>query len=423
MRLSTNLTVRIKNGFLPHLTNEIYKRNCGIRNITLLENLPGFELFLIEIIYPSYEKYNGLINKISKHEENFQIVSSENKLEQEITGGMLDISGGMNIDNIVDYEMNILGATELILNKLKSGDDALKYSGISKNIGLFCSITDDVEAKEEYLKIYALAEKDSIIIKTFSGLNSFPVIIKMSEQDDFFKVIQRVEETFSAIRIFNLDDADDISLYERFFDDISLPLLSQYYDEIPLCLLIAIYHLLDKHNIDIKTCTIGFVGINISSLRMARLLLKQGISRVLGIDNSVKLMHGLEKEGGIATTLENVFNSSDLIIFFKKQFDMIDLNRLGTGQLLISLLNDKLETDVIRQRGVRDFLQSGWMDFSALFPGLLKGMIEFSIKHLDDDKIIKLSKKIFSLKKRDEVLPVVFSDLHKSIPGLLSEFE
>ena len=38
MRFATRLTIRIKNGFLPHFTNEIYKRNCGIRNIELIEN-------------------------------------------------------------------------------------------------------------------------------------------------------------------------------------------------------------------------------------------------------------------------------------------------------------------------------------------------------------------------------------------------
>ena len=68
MQLVTKLNIKIKNGFLPHIINEIYKRKCFTRNITLLNKEDGFDLFDIEVMYSNFEKFNALIDKIAKYE-------------------------------------------------------------------------------------------------------------------------------------------------------------------------------------------------------------------------------------------------------------------------------------------------------------------------------------------------------------------
>jgi malate dehydrogenase (oxaloacetate-decarboxylating) len=423
MQLLTKLVIKIKNGFLPHLINEIYKRKCSTRNITLIKNESGFDLFDIEVVYSNYEKFSIFINTIGKYEENFQIVSSESFLEKEIIGGMLSVSGKLQFDNLIDYEMNVLGAAELAIKKASDEENIFKYSGISKNIGIFCGISFLNDSEENHLRqqFYCLLERDSIIINKFTGLNAFPILIKINQLDDFIKILQGIENTFSAIRIFLLNDVDDIQSYERIYNDISLPVLSYYYDEIPLYLLISISHLLIKNNINIKDCNVGLIGINITSLRMVRLLVKLGFPRVLGCDNNIKLMHGFEREGGLATIFDNIANNCDIIIIIKDQLNTDDLHKFSSGQIVISLLNKELESGIMKERGVLEFLQSGWMDLSAFFPGILKGLIECNIKYLDDDKLLKLMNKIISLKLKDEILPNVFSEVNQRLPQLISE--
>lgn len=421
MKLLTKLTIRVKNGFLPHLINEIYKRNCSAKNITLLDTEDGIDNFFLDIVYSNIDKYNSLLNKITKYEDNFQIVSSQNMLEKEILGGMLKISGKMPVDNLIDYEMNVLGATELTLNMMRGGQDPFKYSGISKNVGLFCGISAGNNPEQNHFKLYTLLERDSIIINKFTGLNAFPILVKLNQFDDFIKIIQGVESTFTAIRIFNLEDIDDISLYERIYDEINVPMLAQYSDEIPLNLLIAVSHLLTKNNIEKKNCTVGIIGINIGSLRTVRLLIKMGFQRILGSDNNIKRMHSFEREGGLATTQENILNNSDLIIIFKDQLDVNTLTKVGSGQMLISLIDKELDINIIKERGIRDFLQSGWMDSSALFSGILKGLVDSKLKYLDDDKLIKLSNTIVANKAGEEILPDVFSELHQKIPKFIHD--
>ncbi|MBN2403422.1 MAG: hypothetical protein JXN64_13665 [Spirochaetes bacterium] len=423
MQLLSKLVIKIKNGFLPHLINEIFKKKCGIRNITLLRNEPGFDLFNIDVIYSDYEKYNSLIDKLGKFEDNFQIVSSDNVLEKAIIGGMLNVSGKLPFDNLIDYEMNVLGAAELAINIARDSENIFKYSGISKNIGILCGISSiNISNKKHFLQqLYALSERDSIIVNKFTGLNCYPVLIRINQLDDFLKILQGIEPTFSALRIFSLDDGDDIQIYERINNDLSLPVISYFYDEVPLYLLVAISHLLAKNNLNIKECNVGLIGLNVTSLRMVRLLIKLGFPRVLGCDNNIKLMHGFEREGGLATIFDNIVNNCDLIIIIKDQFNMDDLHKFGSGQIVISCLSKELDVGIFRERGVLEFLQSGWMDLSAFFPGILKGFIDSNIKSLDDDKLLKLKNKIISIKSEDEILPDVFSEVHQRLPQLISE--
>ena len=321
--------------------------------------------------------------------------------------------------------MNVLGAAELAISmSLDAGtENVFKYSAISKNIGTFCGVTsvNNPDDKRNLQRIYSHLERDSIITNGFTGLNSFPVLVKLNQIDDFIKFLQGIEPTFSAIRIFHLEDVDDLQMYERIYNDVSLPVLSKYFDEIPLNLLIAISHLLKKNNLNLKECNVGLVGINITSLRMVRLLIKLGFPRILGCDNNIKLMHVFEREGGLATVFDNIVNNCDLIIIVKDQINEDDLRKFSSGQIVISLLNKELEYGILKEKGVLEFLQSGWMDKSALFPGLLKGLLESKLKFIDDVKLLKLTEKIILKKSKEELLPNVFSELHEKLPLLIRE--
>jgi hypothetical protein len=418
MRLATKLVIKVKSGFLPHLINEIYKRNCSARNISLSESEHGTDLFIMEILYSAYDEYAEILKKIEKFEDSFKIVSSENILEKGITGGLLNVSGKMRVENQIDYEMNVLGATELSLKMIQLEEDGLKYSGISRNVALLCGVSDLSDLKGNPLKFYTLAERDSIIINKFAELNAFPVLINFHHGDDFIKVMQGIGSTYSAIRISVIENIDDISFYERISDIMPVPVLSRFYDEIPMSLLAAITHVSVRNNIDIKSCTAGVIGINISSLRLARLMRKLGFSRILGSDKNIQLMHSFEKEGGLATIEENIFENADLIIIFK-DFNMDNLNGVGSGQMIISMIEKKLDQEFLKDKGIRDILQDNWIDSAAFFPGILKGLISSGKKYLNDDHIIKLSEMITGFKGKDEILPGVFSSINEKLPGLI----
>ncbi len=421
MRLLSTINIKVKRGFLPHLANEIYKKCCEIRRSALLESRGEFDLFRIEIFYSNKEKFKGLVEKISRHEGNFQIVSFENNIEDEIKGGFLNVSGKMPIENILDYEMKVQGVSELALELIGSGKDNIQYTGISRNVGLVSGIKTAEDSGVNLLEAYVRMETAAVIINRFCGLNAFPVLIKFHDIDDFIKTVQRIEKTFSAIRICTLEEVDDIAVYEQIFTDCPLPILSQYYDEIPVALMAAIFHLIEKYRIDISNKNVGFIGLDASAMRLTRLLLKTGFYRILGCDNNMKLTHNFEKQGGLATTQENIFNNSDIIILLKGYYSEDDFKKTGSGQIIISLVDIPIDAAALKAKGVREVLNYGWMDIAALYPGILNGLLSSEIKRIYDDSVIKLSKRIIEIKRGDEIIPDVFSGIHEKIGKIIQD--
>ncbi|MCU0821527.1 MAG: hypothetical protein MUC95_03520 [Spirochaetes bacterium] len=421
MKLLSTINIKIKKGFLPHLANEIYKRCCEIRKSALLENQGEFDLFRIEIFYSNKEKFRGLLDKISRHEGNFQIVSFENNIEDEIRGGFLNVSCKTAIENTLDYEMKVLGVSELALELINNGEEPIKYTGISRNVGLISGIKTMDDAGLNILHSYIRMETDAVIINRFCGLNAFPLIIKFHEIDDFIKTVQRIEKTFSAVRICTLEDVDDVSIYEQVFSECSFPVVSMHYDEIPVVLMTAIFHLIEKHKIEISNKNVGFIGLNASALRLTRLLLKTGFYRILGCDNNMMLMHNFEKQGGLATTQENIFNNSDIIVLFKNLFSEDDFRKTGSGQIIISLVDAQIDVPALKARGVREILGYGWMDLAGLYPGILKGFLSSDVKRIYDDSIVRIAKRILEIRSAEEIIPNVFSGIHEKIEKMIQD--
>lgn len=422
MKLIADMTIRIKRGFLPHLTNELYKRGCEIQRMALMEGGESGDLFRLEIMYSSRDKFKGLLEKVDKHAENFQLIEVRNTLEESIMGGMLNVSGRMAVENRSDYDMRIQGACELILDKIAEGPEGARFSALSRNAGLFQPVKSGQDAPPgSILRSYALIERDAVIVSRFAGLNAFPLLVKYDQTEDLIKTFQRLEPSFAVMRLAEIPEVQEIALYEQICSELSRPVLSLPYDEIPLFLLTVLFDVLRRNSMDPGESNVGLVGIDVSSLRLTRLLRTLGSVRILGYDNSEKLMYSFEKEGGLATTPENIFGNSDIIILFKSHFTIDEYSKIRPGQIILSLLPDEdLDMNIIAEKGVREFLHGPWIDLSYYLPGILKGMAAAGLGRLDDVRLIGLAGKIDEMKQGEGFALDLFGDLHERIAGLLS---
>ncbi len=423
MKLISELQVRIKRGFLPHFTNELYKWKCEVRSLEILASGEELDSFFIEVVYDDMENFRSFIDKIGKHIDNFRVESVKNILEDEIYGGLLMVTGKVQIDNMMDYEMRLDGAAEFIISKIEHDEAGVGYTGISKNIALVCGIMSRDEINTKYLlTTYTTAEKEAIVIQRFSGYNAFPLVMRFDQIEDFIKTLQRVSHTYSLFRILDIEEDYDISHYEQIYNAIDLPVISRGFDEMPLYLASLLDRLMVKGKLKYEDISVGMIGIDAAAQRITRILRLLGCSRVLGYDNNETLMLSFENEGGLSTTQENIFNNADIIILFKNHFTDDDLNKLIPGQMIISLIDEEMfDFDIVNSKGLKEFIHGKKIDISAIVPGLVKGLVTSGLHHLDDRCIIKLAKDISSY-SGDMMMPPVFSDIHERIPVYIKDY-
>ena len=133
MKLISELQIEMKKGALPLLITELFRHGIDV---------------------------NILLELLNKSTDKFLIHSVTHSFEDMIKGGLINVTGKIDLEHENDYQMGLLGASELIHEKVNEGKWG-EFIGISKNIGLFCGMTNSENLLyEETLHSYINAERD-----------------------------------------------------------------------------------------------------------------------------------------------------------------------------------------------------------------------------------------------------------------------
>jgi len=420
MRLIHEITVMIKKKSFPSFIDELYKRECDILDLQHIEETGEGTLYTLRISTNKLKRFEEFITIIGSAGEKYKIISAKNIIEERVIGGLLSVTGRMAVENITDLNTSVMGAADFIHEKVKN-EDGVRYTGIVRNVCLLAGIKADEEGERVHmLNEYASAERDAVILNRFSGLNGYPLAIRYDHPEDIITVLKKIERNYSAVRILRIDDAS-IMLYDLIFSDLTVPVVSLEHDDIPLVLLTYIIRIMMKYRLRAEETTAGFIGIDLSAVRLTRVLDKIGFRRILGYDHSEKMMLALENQGGLATTDENIFGNADITILLKNNFDHDEYRKIRPGQFVISFMDAEIsDIEAVSGTGVREFIKRDVTHLSAMFPGILRGVIDANIRSINDVRLVEYAKKLVGFLSETFEFPHIFGDIHEKIGKVIA---
>ncbi|MBN1531128.1 MAG: hypothetical protein JXA20_00560 [Spirochaetes bacterium] len=421
MKLVSEIQVTLHSGDLPDLLGVALRSDLQVHSLRLVREERQRSLYQIQMVYESKERFSGFLDMARGSGDKFSIDSVVDLLEEQTIGGLLTVSSKLPIESYDDFEIRLLGATELILEKIREGN-GLRHSGISKNVAVISGFRFDNDIKiNTILEAYARAEEDSVIINMFTGLNAYPLIVNFDHEEDLIKTIQRVESTFSAVKLNHLEGIDT-GFYDQMLSDVTVPVLSVMYDDIPLCVMTVFSRLIVNHRLKTKDITVGFIGVDLSVMRLTRILMKADYYRVLGNDVNERVLLSFEKNGGLATTNENILINADIIVLMKDMVSPEEMKKIRPGVMLVSFLPDEaVNPKVLADRGVREYILCGRKDVAALSPGMIKGALDSGLPQISDSHLVSLSRKIGALLSDTVEFPEIFSDVHERIAEIIKK--
>jgi len=420
MRSLSEVTINVKRGGFPELVSTIYKNGCSLQSCRLLEEDQGSETFVVEIAHSGREKFKRLL---SFNSNRYRIVSVVDSREERISGGLMRSYVRYPIENTGDFFTGVIDAAELIQEKISEGAGR-DFVGMTGNIGLISGIKGEgiLEPGRLYA-LYAEAERDAVVINRFTNFNGVPVVIHFNHPEDLVQSLHRIDVNFAAIRLVALDDAD-LMLYSQICSELRVAVTSRMLDDIPVYLLALIMRMVKNFRLDREDTTVGFIGIDAGTQRLARLLLKTGFYRVLGSDQDEKLMLSFEREGGLATAQENIFGNADIIVLMKNNYDREHHQYIRPGQYIISMLKEfDVDREDMEARGIRQLVQCDETSLCSIYPGLVRGVLASGMEIIHDEVLVMLAERIMQGMSRDFVLPDVFSDIHDTISNALEAME
>lgn len=420
MRMINELTIMIKKRSFPGFVDELCKRDCEILDLQHIEESGDGSLYTMRIASSTLKRFEEFITIIGSAGDRYRVIAVKNMVEERAAGGLIRVTGTMPVENSSDFDTAVLGAADYIREKIEK-DDGARFTAVSRNVGLVCGVgASDEAGQTRLLSRYVLAERDAVILNRFAGYNGIPLAIRFDHPEDVVKVLKRTECGFSAFRIMGVDDST-IMLYELIYGELSIPAVSLELDDIPLLLLALIIKIMMKYRLKADETTVGFMGVDLSAIRLARVLDRIGFRRVLGYDHGEKSLLALENQGGLATTAENIFGNADLTLLMKNNFEFEEYRKIRPGQFVISLLGENgPDRDAVSGKGVREFITPGETEMASIFPGIVRGVIDAGTMSISDAKLVECAKKLVGLLSDTFEFPSLFGDVHEKVRAIMS---
>jgi hypothetical protein len=414
MKLIASATIKMKKNILPQLIATLYKFNMDINTINLTESDSKWDEYVIDIVYSAKKDLVRLIDTLKKNVEFFKDVAITSTLEDKIKGGILITSGKIEIENINDIQAVLIGGNKLIHEKIESNLQK-NYCASFNSIALIggAKITDEGDDRFFY-HLYADCERDTTLIRKFTGKNAFPIIIKYHTIEDMIKIIKGIEQNFCCLRIMNNDEDD--YLLANIIDSVTMPLIFRELDENPIFYLSLINTISKKNNIVPSETSIGIIGLTNSIIKLTSLLGQSGYMKVLGYDSNERRMMLFENRNGLATTIENVISNSDILMIMDEKISYNYINSFRAGQIIISGITENFaDTKSLEEKGVRELIKIEDSGSLSILPGLLNTIIDSAEKHFSDSMLINIAESISKHMDDQYDFPNLFNNLNLGI--------
>ncbi len=418
MKFISNVKVSIKrnpNSMLRFI-QKMQEKDIRLKNLVcVMEDSEAF-IYKMELLHSGADDIHVFLDNLEKTGE-CTALQITNVLEDVVKGGLLRIQSGVIIEHESDYEINLVGGTELLLSKIKTGGAAV--TGISRNVAVVAALEASREKAEyDIARYYTIAERESAVISRFTGLRPFPLVFSYTHPEDLVRSVRAVAGNFSALRLIHIDETDLFTI-KQLASDFNKPVLIKDVDDLPVYILAMVIKMSQKNRIEQSTATVGILGLDTPAVKLTSLLEKAGFGKTLGFDQSSREMLSFENAGGMATSSGNILANSDIVIIRTPLSDPSEYERIRPGQYIISFAEGDDNSDVYASRGVRESVIADGHELSQIFPGMLSGMISRGSLPLDEKVLVHLGQKVAALMDDEYKLPGLFSDIHSIIADLV----
>jgi len=388
MKLYITLTFRCDDKNFLLFIQKVIQTDCTIQSINYISSEHTYKIYKAELVYTDRRLFKEkILQWITKE---CTLIECSDIMNQGIDGGLLKVSSKIPFETPDEFEGKVLGYFELIKDNTIT-KDTYRYTGISKNIGMIILNEEKNELQPDEIYNYLLIERDSLIISHCNNYNPQPLLLKYKSKEDIIKTLYSVSGNYALMRVAIMNNIEDISLFHQ-MSEVTPPIINREFDEIPLYITVKIMNLLKLHNIKLSDSVVGFIGVTTSLLRCTRLLNSIGCSKVLGFDPNEKNLYYFEKESGIATSTDNVFENADILLFVSDICENIDYYKLQKGQLVLS--NPAIHFDMLisEERGVKANEYLNIENSYLLLPGIIDMMLMNDIKTLNDNCLINIAR-------------------------------
>ncbi|MEQ9617153.1 MAG: malic enzyme-like NAD(P)-binding protein [Phycisphaerales bacterium] len=338
-------------------------------------------------------------------------------------GGKLDVRSTIVFDDLkILRDVYTPGVARVCLAIKDNPELAKRYTAIPRTVAIVTNGTAILGLGDiGPIAGMPVMEGKAALFYEFGGMSGVPILIESRSSDEIVRTVKAIAPTFGAIQLEDIAAPECFEIESRLSHELGIPVLHDDQHGTAVVVLAALLRAETLAGIDLKSSTVGQIGLGAAGLGISRLLLRYGVPRVLGADLSPDALDRLEMAGGTKSTIERVMAEADIVVATTGVPGLIKPEAVREGQTIFALSNPEpeIEPTVALERGARFAADGKNLNNVLAFPGLFRGAMDAGAAMFTDEMLIAASRAIAESVGEDGAL--IPSPLDRGAHALVAE--
>ncbi|HSK67542.1 MAG TPA: ACT domain-containing protein [Anaerolineales bacterium] len=405
-------TVRVRNdnkpGILANLMAAIAGMSASVGSIDLI-NETAHSVVRDITVYAEDAEHMDKVIEAMRTNPGTRVIEVRDEVLALHAKGKIAIRSRFPIDSIATLRrVYTPGVAEVCL---KIADDpalARLYTSVSH----FVAIVTDGTAVLGLGDIGPLAsmpvmEGKAMLMETLVGLSGMPILLNTHDPDEIVQAVAAISPTFAAIQLEDISAPRCFEIEERLQAMLDIPVMHDDQHGTAVVSTAALMVASNRTGVDIGRAVIGQVGLGAAGNAIGRMIMRLTGNTVLGTDRNEEALERFRRDGGQASTLQEIMSECDIVLATTGTPNLIKPEMIRKGQMIFALSNPNAEIDpeVALAHGAA-FAADGKSVNNVLgFPGIFRGAVDANAPRITNEMLLAAVEVLVRMTPAGELMP------------------
>jgi malate dehydrogenase (oxaloacetate-decarboxylating) len=302
---------------------------------------------------------------------------------------------------------------------------AARYTMISRSVGI-CTNGTRVLGLGNIGPVASMPvmEGKAVFYDQFVGISAMPILIDATDVDTFVNTVLRIAPTFGGIHLEDISAPECFEIERRLIDALPQPVMHDDVHGTAVVSLAAAMVACRYAGIELRSATVGQLGLGAAGFGIASLMVDAGVRRVLAFD-PLEASHARAREHGVEiASMERVLAEADLVVATTGRAGLIRPEMIRAGQVILALTNPdpEIEPEQAEAAGAA-FAADGRSVNNVLgYPGIFRGALQSGAAGINVAMKLAAADAIAELATDGELVPNALDKrVHEAVAAAVKE--
>ena len=261
-------------------------------------------------------------------------------------------------------------------------------------------------------------EGKAVFYDQFAGISAMPILIDATDVDTFVNTVVRIAPTFGGIHLEDISAPECFEIERRLKEELLQPVMHDDVHGTAVVSLAAAIVACRYAGVDLRTATVGQLGLGAAGYGIASLMVDAGVRRVIAFD-PLEAAHARAREHGVeVSSMERVLADADVVVATTGRAGLIQPEMIRPGQVILALTNPDPEIDPeAAEAAGAAFAADGRSVNNVLgYPGIFRGALQAGASEINVEMKLAAADAIAELAKDGELVPnALDKDVHEAV--------